>query len=169
MKILIVSGGNADEKEISLMSAENVKQALLKKHHKVFVFDIVKGLVKLEKILKDFDVVFPVLHGVEGEGGSLQKFLEKNKIKFVGSGSKACIDSWDKIKFKKICKENKILTPKWLVINKNHLNNLISKIPFVIKPIDNGSSVDVFIVKNRNDFKKTDFNYLFSKYKKLMI
>ena len=114
MRVLIVSGGNADEKEISLMSASNVKTALKKREHFVEVFDISRGLMELKKILINFDVIFPVLHGIEGEGGSLQKFLETNKIKFVGSGSTACKNSWNKAIFKKICDENKILTPKWI-------------------------------------------------------
>ncbi len=169
MRVLIVSGGNADEKEISLMSASNVKTALKKREHFVEVFDISRGLMELKKILINFDVIFPVLHGIEGEGGSLQKFLETNKIKFVGSGSTACKNSWNKAIFKKICDENKILTPKWFTINKNKIKLLKSKNNFVIKPIGNGSSVDVFIIKTKKDLKKINFKYLFSKYKELLI
>lgn len=75
MKVLIITGGTSSERRISLMSAGPVKKGLKTLGYQVKVFDLKKGFSKLKSLVKDFDVVFPVLHGEEGEGGDLQKFL----------------------------------------------------------------------------------------------
>ena len=61
--------------------------------------------VALIKILKSVDLVFPAMHGPFGEDGEIQKFLEKNKIPFVGSGSEACKVAFDKFKASAMLKE----------------------------------------------------------------
>ncbi|MFH1826824.1 MAG: D-alanine--D-alanine ligase [bacterium] len=170
MKILIITGGSFDEREISLLSSKNVVQALKKKHHKIEVIDFNKGYIEILKKAKCNDVIFPVLHGPEGEGGRLQKILEKNKIKFVGSGSKACELGWNKIKFKTFCKNLNIKTPDWFILSDSNVKDFKTmKIPFVIKPIDNGSSVDVFVCKSKQDLQKIDIKKLLTKYEKMMI
>ncbi len=169
MKVLVVSGGSSDEREISLLSAENVCEALRKKLHQVELVDFREGFEKLKDEIKDFDVVFPVLHGPEGEGGILQDFLEEQKVRFVGSGSKACRASWNKIKFKEFCEKFGIKTSPWFVLKPQNKNSLVAKIPFVVKPQDSGSSVDVYIIKSQEDLDKLDLKKLFAKYKELLV
>ena len=167
MKILIVTGGDNAEREISFLSANNVKSSLEKLNHIVELFDFSLGFDALDKKLSGIDLVFPVLHGIEGEGGDLQKFLEDKNIKFVGSPSKACYDGWDKIAFKKFCDQNNILTANWQTIkNKNEIN---IPLPYVIKTPDNGSSVDVYLVKNISDLEKINFEKIFSKYSEILV
>lgn len=169
MKILIVTGGSFGEREISLISAGNVAQALEELGHSISFFDLANDLNLLNKRAKEVDLVFPIIHGKEGEGGSLQESLEKLKIKFVGSESKACKIGWDKFDFKNFCQKYSIKTPRWFKINKKNFGKFIFRIPFVVKPSDSGSSLDVYLVKSKTDLKNIDFKKLFRKYKNLMI
>lgn len=152
MKILIVTGGVSSERLISQMSAKQVKEGLEKSGHKVKLFDFKKGYESLRKILKDFDIVFPVIHGEEGEGGELQKFLQSLKIPFVGGDYQGYKKGWYKISFKKFCDDHKILTSNWRKIK--NLSDIKSfGLPAVLKSTKGGSSREVVILKTENDYQ----------------
>lgn len=152
MKILIVTGGTTSERRISLMSAKFVKKGLEQVGHKVELFDLKKGYPELKKILSKYDVIFPVLHGEEGEGGNLQKFLAESKIPYVGGDWKGFKKGWHKIPFKKFCQENNIVTASWKEVNKK--NDLIKcDFPSVLKSSNGGSSREVIILKSAKDTK----------------
>lgn len=157
MKILIITGGNSSERKISLISAKAVKEALEKNKHTVKVFDLRKGLDQLNKILKNFDAIFPVLHGEEGEGGALQKYLTKRRVKFVGGDYKGFNQGFYKIPFKKFCDQNKILTADWKVIKKPQ-DILAFGLPCVVKNSKGGSSREVIILTNEKSL--TDKNLI---------
>lgn len=110
MKILIVTGGNSSERDISLLSAKGVGEALQAKKYQVKTFDFKNGFAELKKIVQCYDVVFPVLHGEEGEGGKLQKLLFKMGKPYVGGSYEGYQQGWHKIPFKKFCDKNKITT-----------------------------------------------------------
>ncbi len=74
MRVLVVTGGRSNERDISLISAKNVVASLKKLNYQVEIFDFALGLEKLKSKTRKVDVVFPVLHGKEGEGGDLQEF-----------------------------------------------------------------------------------------------
>ncbi len=80
-RILIITGGSSSERRISFMSAKQVKKGLEEEKHKVKLFDFKKGKKELKKLSKDFDVIFPVVHGEEGEGGDLQQFLQARHLR----------------------------------------------------------------------------------------
>ncbi|MCL4354947.1 D-alanine--D-alanine ligase [Patescibacteria group bacterium] len=165
MKVIILTGGISNEREVSLTSAKNVEKALTKLGYEVELFDINEGLENLQ-IDRD-DIVFPVIHGKEGEGGDLQEVLEKRNIKFVGSGSKALKKGWEKIPFKKFCDQEGIVTPKWQII-KNQ-NEISIPMPIVIKPSDSGSSIDVFFAHSKSDLDEIPFKELFGRYRELIV
>ena len=158
-KILILGGGISKERKISLETARQVKKTL-KKRYRVMQSDLDKNL---EASLKSFkpDVVFNALHGKFGEDGFAQAVLEHYKIKYTHSGILSSAIAMDKVTSKKIFIENKILTPKFIkfVRNIDNLKDIKIKIkkkfkfPLVVKPINEGSSVDVFITTEKN-FKK---------------
>jgi len=77
MNILLVTGGNSLERKISLLSAAQVRKALLENGHKVKIYDLKNGYLPIKDLAKKYDVLFPVLHGEEGEGGKLHKYLSK--------------------------------------------------------------------------------------------
>ena len=102
-----------------------------------------------------------MLHGRYGEDGYIQAILESQKIKYTHSGVLSSSLAIDKEISKKIYVKNKILTPKYLKYNYNssNVNKLFKRVekklkfPVVIKPINEGSSVNVFICKKKNFLK----------------
>ena len=166
-KVAILYGGPSSEHEVSVQSGKNIFKNIDTNKYTVFeifinkdkTFFIGKNKTGLnEKAFSDFlkkekiDIVLPVLHGEYGEDGQIQKVLEKNKIQFVGSGSKVSSIAIDKDKSNKIYQKNKILIPKSKIITfKNPKHDLLY--PIIVKPIDEGSSVGLFKIENENEFK----------------
>ena len=76
MRILLLTCGDSSERKVSLLSARNVRKALIENGHQVALFDLKNGYENLKKTALKFDVLFPILHGEEGEGGQLHKYLK---------------------------------------------------------------------------------------------
>lgn len=151
MNVLIITGGNSSERTVSLKSSREVRKALLENSHKVKFYDLKKGYKGILKVSLDFDVLFPVLHGEEGEGGKLHKFLIQTKKPIVGTRNyKGLENGWYKIPFKEYCDKNGIRTPKWKVI-KNKKDILNFGIPCVLKASNGGSSKEVALIKTQSD------------------
>ena len=174
-KILILAGGYSKEREISLLTGKSVKKEL-DKQGKYFskIFDPKGNLINQIRKFKP-NVVFNALHGRYGEDGYIQSILESEKVKYTHSGVLSSSIAIDKEISKKIFIKNKILTPKHIkYIFKNNLNKnrLLKKIekklgfPVVIKPINEGSSVNVYICNIKNLIKK--LNKL-EQYKEILI
>ena len=160
-KILIIGGGISKEKLISIETAKAVYKELKKKNYNVILCEPDNNLINRIKLFKP-DVVFNALHGQFGEDGYIQAVLESLKVKYTHSGVLASSIAMDKILSKEIYIKNKILTPKYLKFKfSKHLINkkLIIKIdkefkfPVVVKPINEGSSVNVFICNKKNFIK----------------
>ena len=159
-KILIISGGISKERIISLDTGRQVAKELKKNGYQV---KITEPNYKFFRIIKSFKpkVIFNALHGQFGEDGYIQTILESTRIPYTHSGVIASALAMDKEISKKIFIKNNILTPKFFCYSFNlSKNNLIKKIeketkfPVVIKPINEGSSVNVFICNKSNIFKK---------------
>ncbi|MEW5923836.1 MAG: D-alanine--D-alanine ligase [Candidatus Zixiibacteriota bacterium] len=104
----------------------------------------------------DSDLVFLALHGGKGEDGTIQALLELAGMKYTGSGILASAIAMDKAFAKRVVSYEGILTPDWLIIKGNDLNNtdnLIEQIkshfvfPLIIKPNNSGSTVGLTLVK----------------------
>jgi len=171
-KILILGGGVSKEREISIETAKQVKN-ILKKKYKVIDSDLDKNLESKLKLFKP-DVVFNALHGRFGEDGYAQTILEYHKIKYTHSGVLSSALAMDKLASKKIFNENNLLTPKYikfknnLEVNRNLKNKIRKKLkfPVVVKPINEGSSVGVYISTEKN--LKKNLSKL-KKYKEVII
>ena len=159
MKVLIITGGTSPERRISLMSAKQVKKGLEESGHKVKLFDLKKGRLELKNLTRNFDVIFPVLHGEEGESGELQEFLLTFRKPFVGGDPKGFKKGWYKIPFKKFCEQENILTASWKKV-KNQDNILRFSFPCVLKSSSGGSSKEVVILKSAKDLKSKLCKYL---------
>ena len=158
-KILILSGGISKERLISLDTGKEVAKELIKNGYKVLISEPDKDLSKNIISFKP-DTIFNALHGQFGEDGYIQTILENKKIPYTHSGIIASSIAMDKEISKKIFIKNKILTPKYIKFNhkKNKLNivKLIEKklkFPVVAKPINEGSSVHVYICDKTNIIK----------------
>ena len=159
-KILIVSGGISKERLISLDTGKQVARELKKNNYSV---KISEPNLELTKTISSFkpNIIFNALHGQFGEDGYIQTILESEKIPYTHSGVISSAIAMDKVLSKKIFIKNKILTPKFLLYSfnktKKDLVRLIEKklkFPVVIKPINEGSSVNVFICSKNNIFKR---------------
>ncbi len=158
-KILIISGGISKERPISLETGKQVAKELKKNGFNV---KICEPNEKLNIIVKSFKpkIIFNALHGQFGEDGYIQTILESLKIPYTHSGVISSSIAMDKEISKKIFIKNKILTPKFFKYSfdksKSELNQIIKRklgFPVVIKPLNEGSSVNVFICSKNDIFK----------------
>ena len=157
-KILILSGGISKERLISLDTGYQVANELKKNGYKVKISEPDKLTENINKFKPK--IVFNALHGQFGEDGYIQSKLERYNIPYTHSGVISSAIAMDKILSKKIFIKNKILTPKFIeysfLENKKQIINKIEKklkFPVVVKPINEGSSVNVFICTKLNVFK----------------
>ena len=157
-----MAGGYSKEKEVSIQTAKSVYSELNK--DKKYKIKVVNPDGKFVQVLRNFNpnIVLNLLHGRYGEDGYIQAILESEKVKYTHSGVLSSSLAIDKELSKKIFIKNNILTPKYLKfsyrnnINKLKLiNNLQKKIgfPLVVKPLNEGSSVNVYICDKNNILK----------------
>ena len=171
-KVLIISGGISKERTISLETGKQVAKELKKNGHYVKICEPDYELVNKIKIFKPH-VIFNALHGQFGEDGYIQSILEIIGIPYTHSGIISSAMAMDKEISKKIFLKNKILTPKYFIYSfdksKKKLINIIQKklkFPVVIKPINEGSSVNVFICTKKNILSKLEVLKI---YKRILI
>lgn len=158
-KVLILGGGISKERLISLETARAVYKELIKKNYKVIICEPDGNLTNKIKSFKP-NIVFNALHGQFGEDGYIQTVLESQKVKYTHSGVLASSVAMDKEISKKIFIKKKILTPKYIKFNFNKSNKIDKKLifmiqkklkfPVVVKPINEGSSVNVYICSKKN-------------------
>ena len=153
MKIIIICGGNSSEKEISVKSGMAIFASIKKKYNSEIVL-LSDSYEAIKDKYKDGDIIFNALHGGYGENGEIQDFFEKERIKFIGSGSKACKIAIDKQKCKKIASKLNIQTPFGKIFEGNESIFEDFNKPFIIKPNKEGSSVGFFIINNRKEMLK---------------
>ena len=171
-KILIISGGISKERLISLDTGLQVAKELKKNGYKVKISEPDNHLVRNIKQFKP-NIIFNALHGQFGEDGYIQTILEGFKIPYTHSGTVASALAMDKEISKKIFIKNKISTPKFFKYSYDKNNSDLIKIiekklkfPVVLKPINEGSSVNVFICTKKNISKVLK---LLESYKQIII
>ena len=171
-KILILSGGISKERLISLDTGTQVSKELKKNGYKVKIsepdFNLKTNIRKFKP-----DIIFNALHGQYGEDGYIQSIIEGFKIPYTHSGVIPSAIAMDKDISKKIFLKNKIRTPKYFIYSFNlKKEDLITKInkhikfPAVVKPLNEGSSVNVYICNKNNIIRILNS---ISNYKKIMI
>ena len=171
-KILIISGGISKERVISLDTGKQVAKELVKNRYFVKIAEPDFTLINKIKSFKP-NIIFNALHGQFGEDGYIQTILETTGVPYTHSGVISSAIAMDKELSKKIFINNNILTPKYILYSfdksKSDLIKLIDKklkFPVVIKPINEGSSVNVFICTKFNIIQKIK---LLKSYKKVII
>ena len=171
-KILIISGGISKERVISLDTGKQVAKELLKNNYIVKITEPNFQLLELVKSFKP-NIIFNALHGQFGEDGYIQSILETTGIPYTHSGVISSALAMNKELSKKIFMKNNILTPKYILYSfdktKTNLIKIIEnklKFPVVVKPLNEGSSVNVFICTKSNLIKKIK---LLENYKKIII
>jgi len=168
--IVVLMGGISGERKISFLSGRACSKALRKKGYKVKELDAKGYFIEKLKRLKP-KLVFNALHGKYGEDGFIQIILEYLKIPYTHSGVLSSSLAMDKEMSRILFKKNKIRTPKYFVLQKNNEEKLKSKkikFPLVIKPINEGSSLGVYICKNKVQFDK-NYKKLKKEYEKVLV
>jgi len=147
-------GGKSPEHDVSLLSGKQVIDNLDKNKYEISSFIIPKSgkfdfvLFKNLKV----DIVFLAMHGPFGEDGTIQGLLEIAGLPYTGSKVLASAIGMSKPVFKKLMEQAKISIPKYLIFEKDDdINKILKKckFPLVVKPPDQGSSVGVSIVKDK--------------------
>ncbi len=150
--VAILKGGSSSEREVSLSTAEACSVALSKLGYNVKSIDTKYNYIKDLMNLKP-DVVFNALHGRHGEDGIIQGVLETMKVPYTHSGVLASSIAMDKNLSKVFFKDSGIPVTKHLVLDQGFLASEIPfPFPYVIKPVDGGSSVGVKIFRNQDDW-----------------
>lgn len=144
MKVTVLYGGLSAEREVSLVSGRAVAQGLRDAGHAVTEVDV-RPETLTTALSYPADVIFPVLHGAWGEDGTLQTELEARGLKFVGSGSAASRLGMNKVETKKVWETAGLPTPPYRVVTS--VNEAIPQEACVVKAIDSGSSVDVYVCR----------------------
>jgi D-alanine-D-alanine ligase len=150
-KIGVLYGGLSSERKISIKSGESVLNTLKKLKLNVCGIDVDKNVI--EKIKKEkIDIAYIALHGSIGEDGTIQGMLEMLGIPYTGCGVFASAVSMNKDISKKLFKYAGILTPKWRTFKKFETIPKIRKYPIIIKPIAQGSTIGITVVKTSSQF-----------------
>ena len=148
LKILVLAGGPDKEHDVSLQSGCEVAQGLENAGHDVWIRDInpddLSALDEFKQL--DGDVIFPALHGPWGEGGGVQQILDSRNIKYVGCQAAAAQLCIDKQRTKELFLANGLSTPAFEVLADSEALDL--KAPLVIKPVCEGSSIDILICED---------------------
>lgn len=161
MKLLVLSGGNSPEREVSLRSAKAVANAAREAGFDVREADPADGFNILDNLAPD-TIVLPILHGKNGEDGSLQAELEKRNLPYLGSDSRvsaACFDKWQ-TRLQLLAED--IPMPECARVNRDtYKEQSLASRPHVLKVIHGGSSIGTLIVRNPDKLDQHQVNELF--------
>lgn len=160
-KVLVVMGGFSSEREVSLVTGKGVATALRKEGYEVIEHNLQHGYDFISALNKHQpDVVFNALHGTFGEDGCIQGLLDILQIPYTHSNVETSAICMNKVLTKNICQTNGInVTPHKIMTAKEFLSSISTiEIPFVVKPVADGSSVGVFVVKEAKDLDKISYD-----------
>lgn len=191
-KVLILFGGNSFEHNISCKSVNFIIKNIDLKKFKYNLVGIdydnkwyevsgtiidekwknknIKEVNNITSYLKEFDIVFPIIHGNTGEDGKLQSLLELFNIKYVGCNSYSSLICYDKLLTKLILEKYNISQIPYFVYNKELDLNKVTY-PSIVKPAKCGSSIGISVVNNKKELTKAikyalkfDNNIIIEKY-----
>lgn len=186
-KILILFGGNSHEHAISCKSAKTILTHIDKSLYNItavgidhqnnwylYLDDInlideswqnrnIEKITNIIEFLKQFDKVFPVIHGNPEENGNIQGMFNLFNIEYIGTDLLGSIISYDKELTKIICNHHKIPQVPYITITENKkIKNIPFPYPVIIKPAKCGSSIGINIasnVKELNEYVNLAFKY----------
>ena len=152
IRVTVLAGGPSRERPVSQVSGAAVAEALKAAGYQVTIADILPSDLSALEI--PADVIFPVLHGVFGEDGKVQEILEARGIPYCGSGPEACRVSMNKHETKRRAIALGVPAPAYDVIREAAdvaEAKACWSVPVVVKPLEEGSSFGVTIVKKAED------------------
>ncbi len=156
IRLALLSGGDSSEREVSLSSGNQVYNALNRDKYQITRYDPKTDLLKLVKDADEIDAALLILHGPNGEDGTIQGLLELLKIPYQGAGVMGSAVAMNKIAAKKLYQQADIPVPAYLYFEKHEKidTGTCSQtlgLPLVVKPANAGSSVGIAIVNNEKE------------------
>ena len=161
-KIAVLYGGVSEEREVSLRSGQNIYDALTsfsELKNNCILIDV-KNHYELVEILKKekIEYCYNILHGTFGEDGSIQGLLDCLNIKYTGENTLVSSVCMNKVYTKRIWQSSNIPTADFILLKDifEDIHKKENKInfPLILKPISNGSSVGVSLIKNKKEFEE---------------
>ncbi|XZG70615.1 D-alanine--D-alanine ligase [Chitinibacteraceae bacterium HSL-7] len=144
-KVAVVMGGSSSERDVSLMSGNGVLAALKSQGINAHAFDPAETALDVLKE-EGFDRAFLILHGGDGEDGTIQGALEYMEIPYTGCGVMASAIGMDKWRTKLLWQAVGLPVPRYLLLDsQSDFDSVIQKLgsPVFVKPSNGGSSVGV--------------------------
>lgn len=148
--IAVLMGGWSPEREISLLSGKNCADALRELGYQVSELDAGRDMAQKLAALQP-DIVFNALHGIGGEDGTVQGVLEVLGLPYTHSGVLASALAMDKIKAKQFFADAGLNVAPHKLITKPLDGQHPLPRPYVVKPVNQGSSVGVFMIGQSDD------------------
>lgn len=168
--VIVLAGGTSDERDVSLRSGAAVTAALHAAGYNVTELDPASPPADYESKLQTADVVFPALHGRNGEDGVTQKLLEDLQVAYVGSNSVVSALCFDKWRYKQVLMDAGLPVPGGeLVTRETFVDSKFSQAPFVLKPNDGGSSVDTIITRDIELIDQPAIDAAFERHPQLLL
>ncbi len=159
-KVLVLSGGFSAEREVSLLTGHGAAEALRECGYRVAEHELtdVESLIKTLWAEKP-DVVFNALHGNWGEDGEIQGLLDLLQIPYTHSGLKASAIGMDKDLTKWVCRSAGIKVPlgEKTTLRRLRQEGAPMAFPYVVKPVSDGSSVGVYIIRRQEDLAMVEY------------
>lgn len=146
-RIAVLKGGLSPEREISLITGAACAGALRENGYEVIELDVRRDVAARLLEIKP-DVCFNALHGPLGEDGSIQGLLNILEIPYTHSGLTASCLAMDKAKSKLFAEYHGIPSPRGKVVDAEGFWSATPQAPYVLKPINDGSSINTFIVRD---------------------
>ncbi|MBU0674273.1 MAG: D-alanine--D-alanine ligase [Proteobacteria bacterium] len=148
--VALLAGGRSGEREVSLKGATEVAKALDPEKYRVLRYDPATDLGLLASTAHEIDVAFILLHGLLGEDGTMQGFLDQLGIPYQGSGVLGSAMAMDKNVAKIIYRHAGLPVPEWVMVSRGDSSSTGEMIeclglPLVIKPLRQGSSLGISI------------------------
>ncbi|MFV0642890.1 MAG: D-alanine--D-alanine ligase [Sphingomonadaceae bacterium] len=152
LHVVVLMGGWANERPVSLMSGEGVAAALESRGHSVTRIDMDRDVAQRIALAAP-DVVFNALHGVPGEDGTVQGMLDLMGIPYTHSGMVTSVIAIDKELTKQTLVPRGIPMPAGKIVESESLyaGDPLPR-PYVLKPVNEGSSVGVAIVTDEGNY-----------------
>ena len=148
LKIGVLMGGDSHEKDVSISTGNEVLKALKTLNHQPNKILINGNYEDYLEQFRENDLIFNALHGGKGEDGNIQRWMEKNNIRYTGSGPLSSALCMDKANSKDFAALMGIQTPKWQLFNDPNTEIVLIP-PMIIKPNSQGSTFGLTIVEDK--------------------
>ena len=155
LRLALIAGGVSAEREVSLRGAAGVEQALNRDRYEVVRYDPATDLARIAADAANIDAAFILLHGVHGEDGTIQGFLDLLGIPYQGAGVLGSALAMDKNLAKVMYRLAGLPVAPWVMVEPGDLRDSgriesAVGLPCVVKPVRQGSSIGMSIVRTRD-------------------